>query len=118
MGIDFFEDAMAAQPLYKLNKTDWKVWLDKIAEFCENGTTGCYAENALNEVSDKCEIVPLDVEDRLCNEIDDQDDLATVSEKLKEVENRMVYMCFSTDMIHSGHINIIKKAFDFFNISF
>ncbi len=110
VGIDFFEDTMAAQPLYKLNKTDWKVWLDKIVEFCEDGTTDCYAENALNEVTDKCEIEPLDVEDRLCNEIDDQDDLTAVSQSLKAVENRMVYMCFSTDMIHSGHINIIKKA--------
>lgn len=24
--------------------------------------------------------------------------------------NKLVYMCFSTDMIHSGHIDIIKKA--------
>ena len=24
--------------------------------------------------------------------------------------NKKVYMCFSTDMIHSGHIEIIKKA--------
>ncbi|MGN0383838.1 MAG: phosphoenolpyruvate mutase [Eubacterium sp.] len=33
-----------------------------------------------------------------------------VSAKLNEIENRTVYMCFSTDMIHSGHIAIIKKA--------
>ena len=26
------------------------------------------------------------------------------------LENRIVYMCFSTDIIHSGHIAIIKKA--------
>lgn len=25
-------------------------------------------------------------------------------------ENKTVYMCFSTDMVHSGHIEIIKKA--------
>ena len=30
VGIDFFTDAMAAQPLYKLKKDDWKLWLDKI----------------------------------------------------------------------------------------
>ena len=24
--------------------------------------------------------------------------------------SKKVYMCFSTDMIHSGHINIIRKA--------
>ena len=26
------------------------------------------------------------------------------------MSNKTVYMCFSTDMIHSGHINIIRKA--------
>ena len=26
------------------------------------------------------------------------------------MENRTVYMCFSTDILHSGHIAIIKKA--------
>ena len=33
-----------------------------------------------------------------------------VTARLNEVENRTVYMCFSTDMIHSGHIAIIRKA--------
>ena len=43
-------------------------------------------------------------------EIDDPQDLAIVSEKVRETERRTVYMCFSTDMLHSGHISIIKKA--------
>ena len=110
VGIEFFENAVAAQPLYKLNKNDWKVWLDRIIEFCESNNTKCYAENAFNEVSESCQIVPLDVQDRLCAEIDNPDDLKKVSEQLKEIENRTVYMCFSTDIIHSGHIAIINKA--------
>ena len=110
VGIEFFDNAMAAQPLYKLNKDDWKVWLDKIIEFCENDNTGCYAENALNEVSDNCNIVPLDFEDRVCAEIDNPEDLDAVSEKIYKAENRVVYMTFSTDIIHSGHIAIINKA--------
>lgn len=110
VGIEFFNNAMAAQPLYKLNKEDWKVWLDSIVAFCESDNTGCYAENALNAVSDKCEIVPFDFEDRLCAEIDNPEDLKVISEKLKEIENRTVYMCFSTDILHSGHFSIIKKA--------
>ncbi len=101
---------MAAQPLYKLKKKDWKIWLDRIETFCEREETSCYAENAFNEVSDQCLIRPLDVEDSLCAEIDNPDDLKHVSARLKEVENRMVYMCFSADMIHSGHIAIIRKA--------
>lgn len=110
VGIEFFNEAMAAQPLYKLKKDDWKVWLDKIIEFCENDNLKCYAENALNQVSEECHIEALDVKDQLCSEIDNPDDLAIVSSKLKEIESRTVYMCFSTDMIHSGHIAIIRKA--------
>lgn len=110
VGIEFFTDSLAAQPLYKLRKDEWDVWLDKICEYCESGQTGCYAENALNEVSDKCEIRVLDIKNTLCAEIDTPDDLAVVSAKLKEIENRTVYMCFSTDIIHSGHIAIIRRA--------
>lgn len=110
VGIDFFNDAVAAQPLYKILKNDWKVWMDQIVAFCESDNTSCYAENAFNEVSDKCNIYLLDVKNQLCSEIDNPEDLAVVSGKLKEVENRTVYMCFSTDIIHSGHIAIIRKA--------
>ncbi|MCH5342827.1 MAG: phosphoenolpyruvate mutase [Acetatifactor sp.] len=110
VGIEFFTDAVAAQPLYKLRYDDWKVWLEAISAFCESDKVKCYAENAFNEVSDACKIYPLDVKNQLCSEIDTPEDLAIVSERLKEVENRTVYMCFSTDILHSGHISIIKKA--------
>ena len=92
VGVNFFENAMAAQPLYKINKGDWAVWMDRIEKFCETGQTQCYAENAFNEVSDRCAITPLDVKYLLCAEIDTPDDLSSVSAKLKEVNERMVYM--------------------------
>lgn len=110
VGIEFFLSAMAAQPLYKLKKEDWRVWLDEIIAFCENDNRKCYAENAFNQVSDKCCIRPVDVADMLCAEIDNPEDLAVVSARVKEVESRTVYMCFSTDILHSGHIAIIRKA--------
>ena len=110
VGIEFFTDAMAAQPLYKLEKKDWLVWLERITQFCDSDNRKCYAENAFNEVSDFCVINPLDVEGALCAEIDTPDDLAVISARLHEIENRKVYMCFSTEYIHSGHIAIIKKA--------
>ncbi len=110
VGIEFFQNAMAAQPLYKLLKDDWNIWLNKICEFCESDDCKCYAENALNKVSDQCELYPFDVKQALCAEIDTPEDLAVISSKVKEIENRTVYMCFSTDMIHSGHIAIIKRA--------
>lgn len=110
IGIEYFHHAMAAQPLYRLRKNDWKIWLNNIIKFCESDNVKCYAENAFNEVSNTCMIYPLDIKDMLCGEIDDLEDLAVVSNKLKEIESRTVYMCFSADMLHSGHIAIIKKA--------
>lgn len=110
IGVEFFQDVLAAQPLYKINYSDWKIWLDSIISFCEINQVKCYAENAFNMVSQKCKIYPADVRHLLCSEIDCEEDLRKVSEKLKELENKTVYMCFSTDIIHSGHIEIIKKA--------
>lgn len=110
VGIEFFNEAMAAQALYHIRKEDWKKWLDKIVEFCETGRRKVYAENALNELNGAANIHALDVQDLLCAEIDNAEDLAVVTAKLKEIESRKVYMCFSTDIIHGGHISIIKKA--------
>ena len=110
VGIEFFDNAIAAQPLYKIKRTDWLIWLSNIEKFCESDNRMCYAENAFNEVSARCFIKPLDIGNLLCAEIDTPEDLAVVSNKLSEIENRTVYMCFSTEYIHSGHIAIIKKA--------
>ena len=113
VGVDIFNEAMEAQALYKLNKADWKVWLDKIVEFCEDKDESkrkVYAENALNALNGAVNIAALDVENLLCSEIDNPEDLAVVSAKLKGIESRTVYMCFSTDIIHGGHLAIIKKA--------
>ena len=110
VGINFFNEALAAQPLYKLRKDDWKVWLDSIIGFCESGKVKCYAEDAFNEASEFCRIEALDVKDMLCAEIDTPEDLAVVSARVAELDRRTVYMSFSTDVIHSGHIAIIKKA--------
>lgn len=110
VGVDIFNEAMEAQALYKLDKKNWKIWLDKIIEFCEAGNTKVYAEDALNELAGAADIAALDVQNLLCSEIDNPEDLAVVSNKLKEIESRTVYMCFSTDIIHGGHIAIIKKA--------
>lgn len=108
VGVEFFKDALAAQPMYKLSATDWRIWLDKITEFCEEGRTDCYAENALNEAG--CHIMPLDIGSMLCQEVDCPEDLAQVRLALERLENRSVYMCFSADMLHSGHMAIIRRA--------
>lgn len=84
VGIEFFEDAMAAQPLYKFNRSDFAKWMESIEKFCERGITNCYAENALNVITDELVLTPFDVEDRLCNEIDNPDDLRVVSDRVTE----------------------------------
>ena len=84
VGIEFFENAVAAQPLYFLRKEDWLLWLGKISEFCEAGNTGVYAENALNELDGAAGIRAFDVGTRLCGEIDNPDDLERMKRLLYE----------------------------------
>ncbi len=110
VSVNVFENAVAAQPLYKLDKKDWAVWLESIERFCEKGKTTVYAEEALNAVSRQCDIEPYDARKMLCAEIDTPEDLKSVAERLHQAENRKVYMSFSSDVIHSGHIAIMKKA--------
>ncbi len=85
VGIEFFESALAAQPLYKLNRDDWRIWLGRICEFCENDNRKCYAENAFNEVSDDCRIYTLDVKDALCGEIDTPEDWEMMCKKVAQL---------------------------------
>lgn len=82
IGIEFFDDAYACQPLYKLNQKDWLVWQNEIMVFCENDNRKVYAENALNVISDKLDIVPFDADGQLCQEIDTLDDLEAVRNKV------------------------------------
>ena len=84
-GEKVFDSAMEAQALYKLNKEDWQIWLNKIIEYCKNEKTKCYAEVALNEVTDKCHIKAFDVKDRLCTEIDNPEDLEKVKKRITEI---------------------------------
>ena len=86
VGIEFFDSARAAQPLYKLEKKDWNIWLDEICAFCESDNRKCYAENAFNQVSNRCLIYPLDVKDELCGEIDTPEDLEIMSAKIAALE--------------------------------
>lgn len=110
VGVEFFDEAVEAQALYRLKRDDWKAWLDRIAAFCGGGRTNVYAENALNELDGGANITALDMGDLLCAEIDNPEDLANVSAQLKKIESRTVYMCFATDIIHGGHIAIIRRA--------
>ena len=80
VGVEFFDNAMEAQAMYKLDRSEWNAWLDRIVEFCESGRRGCYAEVALNEITDECIIDICDVKDDLCTEVDTPEDLEKVLE--------------------------------------
>ena len=110
VGIEFFEDAAAAQPMYILRRADMAVWMQAIVDFVERGETRCYAENALNTVSDRTTLHPVDMGAWLCSEIDTPQDLETVSERLDQVRRKKVYMCFSTDILHAAHLRLIARA--------
>jgi len=79
IGVDYFDNAVMAQPLYKLNYKDWLTWLENIQLHCEKGETNIYAETALGNA----EIFPLDFRNLLCQEIDTPEDLAIVNPKLE-----------------------------------
>ncbi len=80
IGIEFFDDAMACQPLYRLAAADWEAWLDHILAYCDAGTRSVYAENALNEITGTVRIAPYDVRGAICTEVDTAEDLYKVRE--------------------------------------
>lgn len=82
IGVEFFNDAVSAQPLYKLSRRDWEIWLERIVIYCKNGQVKCYAEDAFNEISDRCLIYPMDFMGHLCAEIDTPEDLMIIKERL------------------------------------
>lgn len=84
VGVEFFNEACYAQPLYKLLKEDWLKWLEQIEIFINRGDCRDYAENALNELNGACKIVPLDMKNMLCAEIDNLEDLEYVRNRLAE----------------------------------
>ena len=79
IGINVFgPDCLACQPLYKLTSSDWKKWQLAIRNWCEDGKTSVYAEDALNSILSSMQLVPFDVKGRLCREVDTKEDLSVV----------------------------------------
>jgi len=94
VGIEFFKNALYAQPLYKLVAKDWNLWLDEIGRFCERGDRAVYAENALNVVSDKMDIKAFDLLGRACFEADNREDLAYAQKVYASLPDRLQNVYF------------------------
>ncbi|MBR5503985.1 MAG: hypothetical protein IKV87_06050 [Methanobrevibacter sp.] len=84
IGVDYFEeDAVSCQAFYKMKKSFWQNWKKKINEFCLNGATDVYAENALNVLLDDMDLNALDLKGSLCMEVDTVEDLEIAKELIK-----------------------------------
>ncbi len=82
IGIEFFgPDCVACQPAYVFRREDFAVWLKAIGEFCQEGLRKVYAENAFNAQNGSIPLYPMELDGRLCNEIDNLDDMETVSRR-------------------------------------
>lgn len=82
IGIEYFEQAVSAQPFYKLEHKEWTQWLCSIIQYCENGQTNCYAENAWNAISHNCILRPFDIGNQFCQEIDTKEDRDRILERM------------------------------------
>ena len=84
IGLDVFgEDAFFVAPLYKLEREDFLIWMEMISEFVEAGDVSCYAENALNKITDKIDLKPLYYSSEFCMELDTHEDLEKIKEYIK-----------------------------------
>jgi phosphoenolpyruvate phosphomutase len=82
IGIEFFgPDCITSQPAYYFYREDFAAWMKAIGEFCQNGQRKVYAENAFNAQNGSIPLYPLELYGRLCNEIDNLQDLETVSRR-------------------------------------
>lgn len=110
VGIESLNEAMVAYPLYKLLKKDSQVWFDNIVDCCKKDGIKYCTEKILNKIFSKCQVYPIDIKNQFCGKINNLDNLAIALDKLKAIETCTIYMCFSTDVLHNGHISIIKRA--------
>lgn len=95
----FDDDCYAFQPLYKLSKMDITLWKEKVAEFVANGNVTVYAENALNQITDKINLQGMSYKDDYIEEIDDESDYLRVCNEIKYFDYREQSIILSDDFI-------------------
>lgn len=90
VGINIFDDnCFTFQPFYKLSKSDTNIWLNSISDFIENKKiNNVYAENALNVISDKMNIIAVSYDGYFINEIDDPNDYLNVTNEIEKIDYR------------------------------
>lgn len=88
VSVNIFDDnCYALQPLYRLSEKCAALWLSKTNEYISDNNVKVYAENALNEISEKLNIKPLSYNGCCISEIDNREDYFKVMENIKMGEN-------------------------------
>jgi len=77
------KNAFFCLPIYQVFKNDFALWMEKISEYIRKGKTGSYAEDALNEITDKVKFYPVYFDKEFGMEIDDFEDLKKAEKFLK-----------------------------------
>ena len=88
VSVNIFDgDCYAFQPFYKLCAADTAAWVRQVERFVEAGETGCYAENAMNEIFPQLQVSAFDYSS-MCyvDEVDNAEDLARVSEEIRRYD--------------------------------
>ena len=75
----FGEDCVACQPAYCWQAADFSRWMACIHAFVARQEVNVYAENAFNDLQGTIPLTPISLAGRLCNEIDNPQDMAAVA---------------------------------------
>ena len=90
VGLKYFgEDCEACQAAYKWRAEDFDRWMANIQKFCAEGNVNVYAEEAFNAVSAELPLYPLEMNGRLCAEIDNRDDYEAVIARFASIIKRV-----------------------------
>ncbi len=83
IGVDITgADAFFCAPMYRFSLDSFRIWLAEIDNFVRDKRVDCYAEEALNRVSDRIDLHPLYYEE-FCMEIDTLEDLELARDLVK-----------------------------------
>lgn len=84
----FTDDCYAFQPFYKLSHKVITAWKNEVHRFIIDGKKTIYAEDALNHILVKCNIMPMSYDDYYINEIDNEADFKKVSAEIVRFDYR------------------------------
>ena len=102
----FDENCYTFQPFYKLDKATICAWIDSVVDFIENkGIDSVYAENALNEITDRLNIAPISYSEHYVEEIDNVEDYTRVCREISIFDAKEQQTYYGLDSLEK----VLKK---------